>query len=83
MRKERRRPRSNEDDGTSPAYRNGVSRRTEIGYQRSAAGGEVNVSAPVGTYQPGPRRLEFRINPEASAREGFADDGRAHKVRIH
>jgi alpha-glucosidase len=72
-----------EDDGTSPAYRNGVSRRTEIGYQRSAAGGEVNVSAPVGTYQPGPRRLEFRINPEASAREGFADDGRAHKVRIH
>jgi len=46
-----------EDDGVSPAYRNGVYRRTSVAY----AGGEVDVSAPEGSYQPGARELVFTM----------------------
>ena len=50
-----------EDDGVSPAYRNGVYRRTGVTY----AEGEVNVSAPEGSFQPGARELLFTL-PDGS-----------------
>ncbi len=84
-----------EDDGASPAYRDGAFRRTNIGYRD----GEIDVGAPEGSYQPGARRLIFTIQSAPRAGEAlldgkslplkkpggavsveFADDGRAHKV---
>ena len=58
-----------EDDGVSPAYRNGVERRTNVTYHAS----QIDVSA-TGSYQPGPRKMHFVVHP---------DDGRPHKVQIH
>jgi alpha-glucosidase (family GH31 glycosyl hydrolase) len=70
-----------EDDGVSPAYRDGVERRTTVTYRRS----EIDVSAPTGTYQPGPRNLVFAVHPTTGARKPlqFADDGQPHVIRIH
>jgi alpha-glucosidase (family GH31 glycosyl hydrolase) len=59
-----------EDDGVSPAYRNGVERRTTVTYQSS----KIDVSAPAGSYQPGPRTMHFTVHP---------GDGRPHKVTMH
>ena len=65
-----------EDDGVSPAYRNGVERRTTVVYQAS----RIELSAPAGAYQPGPRALVF------AARGGkplqIADDGKAHTIKL-
>jgi alpha-glucosidase len=70
-----------EDDGVSPAYRNGVERRTTVTY-RSAS---INVGAPTGSYQPGARNIVFVVHPvQPSARPiQFADDGRPHYIQIH
>jgi alpha-glucosidase len=46
-----------EDDGVSPAYRNGVERRTSVIYHAS----QVSVSA-TGTYDPGPRQMHFMVH---------------------
>jgi alpha-glucosidase len=96
-----------EDDGVSPAYSNGVVRRTTIAY----AGGEISVSKPDGSYEPTPRNFLFTIHQASPAeqvlldgsplpslptgatargweRSGdsvlvqYADDGRAHTVKI-
>jgi alpha-glucosidase len=69
-----------EDDGVSPAYRNGVERRTAVTYRSS----EIDVSAPSGSYQPGPRNLIFEVRPAsgASQRAQLADDGGHHTVRL-
>jgi alpha-glucosidase len=64
-----------EDDGITPAYRQGVSRRTEVGYRAS----EIELSAPVGTYQPAPRHLLFTVQPGGQTAQ-IADDGRAHRL---
>ena len=70
-----------EDDGVSPAYRNGVERRTAVTY-RSA---EAAVSAPTGSYQPGPRNFLFVLHSAAGTSKPapLADDGGAHTVRLH
>jgi alpha-glucosidase len=65
-----------EDDGVSPAYRNGVERRTTVTYQASG----VEVSAPAGTYQPGARSFVFSMRGAKPVRVG--DDGRAHSVKV-
>jgi alpha-glucosidase len=69
-----------EDDGLSPAYRNGVERRTTVRYQAP----EINVSGATGSYLPGARRLMFAVH--AAAERGkpveFADDGRPHTIRV-
>ena len=62
-----------EDDGVSPAYRNGVFRRTTVSYQASGAGAEINVSAPAGSYQPGARNLVFAIRPAPVGQEALLD----------
>jgi alpha-glucosidase len=70
-----------EDDGVSPAYRNGVERRTTVTYRSS----NIDVSAPTGSYQPGPRNLVFAVHPVPRGNKPvqFADDGRPHHVQIH
>ena len=70
-----------EDDGVSPAYRNGVERRTTVTYQSF----KIDVSAPTGSYQPGPRNLVFAVHPttRASKPVQFADDGRPHHIQLH
>jgi alpha-glucosidase (family GH31 glycosyl hydrolase) len=74
-----------EDDGVSPAYRNGVERRTNVTYQSSHARAEIDVSAPTGSYQPGARNLLFAIHPapRASKPVQFADHGRPYHIQLH
>ena len=62
-----------EDDGVSPAYRNGAFRRTTVSYQRSDTGSEIDVSAPTGSYQPGPRRFVFTVHPAPQVTEALLD----------
>jgi alpha-glucosidase len=51
-----------EDDGVSPAYKRGDSRRTNITARRVGRGYSISVSAPEGRYNPGPRKFAFVIN---------------------
>lgn len=51
-----------EDDGASFAYLDGAERRTTVSYQASTAGGEISLSAPTGSYQPGDRDFVFAIH---------------------
>ena len=62
-----------EDDGVSPTYQNGVVRRTTVSYRASAAGAEINVSAPEGSYQPGARNLIFEVRPAPRAEQALLD----------
>ncbi|HVN05443.1 MAG TPA: TIM-barrel domain-containing protein, partial [Bryobacteraceae bacterium] len=65
-----------EDDGVSPAYRDGAIRRTAITYQSRS----VEVSAPTGTYQPGARNMVFVIHSAPPA-TGASLDGRPVPLR--
>jgi alpha-glucosidase (family GH31 glycosyl hydrolase) len=47
-----------EDDGLTPAYRNGVERRTTVTYHAS----RTHVSPPTGSYDPGPRKILFNVH---------------------
>ena len=69
-----------EDDGVSPEYNNGIWRRTVVNYQSS----QINVSAPAGSYQPGPRNFVFEVHPSlpGAAPVEFPDDGRAHYMQL-
>jgi alpha-glucosidase len=65
-----------EDDGTSPAYKQGAFRRTSVNVSSSNGATQVNLSAPEGTYNPGRRNLLFVFNSNASARQ-VSLDGKA------
>ncbi len=67
-----------EDDGLTLAYRQGVSRRTEVTY--SAPG--IELSAPTGTYQPAPRHLVFAVAGKGGGMAQITDDGRAHRLPL-
>jgi alpha-glucosidase len=54
-----------EDDGNSPAYKQGVFRRTSISVTPTNGAVEISMDAPQGTYNPGQRSLIFAI-PSAS-----------------
>jgi alpha-glucosidase len=61
-----------EDDGLSPAYKRGEFRRTKVSVRRGLRGYVVSVSAAEGTYQPGPRKVNFVLkslprNPSVAA----------------
>ncbi|MEK6280991.1 MAG: TIM-barrel domain-containing protein [Acidobacteriota bacterium] len=73
-----------EDDGLSPAYKNGAYRRTTINVARSGAGYAVTMGAPAGAYNPGPRKLTFVIKSEGrvSRSTTISDDGTTRKVPI-
>jgi len=51
-----------EDDGVSPAYRDGAFRRTAVTYAAEPGGARLTVAAPEGRYAPGPRRFEFTLH---------------------
>jgi alpha-glucosidase len=73
-----------EDDGISPAYKQGEVRRTTISARRVAAGYSISVSAPAGSYNPGPRKFAFLIKSGAQTRNvvTVADDGTARSVVV-
>jgi alpha-glucosidase (family GH31 glycosyl hydrolase) len=50
-----------EDDGTSPAYKNGMFRRTTVSSRREAKGFSVSTDAVEGQFNPGSRKLNFVI----------------------
>jgi alpha-glucosidase len=70
-----------EDDGVSQAYLKDGFRRTVVSYKTAAAGAEIEIGAPQGTYQAGARPLIFTVQ---SARWGMATalvDGAALPAR--
>jgi alpha-glucosidase len=48
-----------EDDGTSPAYKQGVLRRTRVAASGSGSTAQIELSAAEGSYNPGPRNFLF------------------------
>ena len=68
-----------EDDGMSPAYKQGAFRRTAINVRRGQRGFAVSVAAPEGSYNPGSRSLKFVVNTKSAI---VADDGKARQVDI-
>jgi alpha-glucosidase len=74
-----------EDDGVSPAYENGVFRRTAVRVAKSGAGFEIGVGAPEGTWAPPARAFVFVLHGGAAGRVRelrLADDGKAHEMAI-
>lgn len=72
-----------EDDGVSPAYKDGAFRRTTVNVRRVGNGYVVNVGAPIGQYNPGERKLSFFIKPAPAARMvTVTDNGRAREIEI-
>jgi alpha-glucosidase len=72
-----------EDDGTSPAYKTGVSRRTSVSISRIAEGYEINVGAPEGSYAPGPRKLVFVVKSVLSAKQVSIDGKPAARLQAN
>ncbi len=70
-----------EDDGVSQGYLNGTVRRTTVSYQATAAGAEIHVSAPAGSYQPGRRTLIFSVRLAPAAKEVLLDGHPLPSVR--
>jgi alpha-glucosidase len=64
-----------EDDGTSPAYEQGLSRRTTLSLTPSGKGYQLDLGAPQGTYAPAPRKFVFKLK-SMTARE-VSVDGKA------
>jgi len=52
-----------EDDGLSPAYKNGAFRRTSFTARRGLNGFVISIGAPQGAYNPGPRKFNFVVKP--------------------
>jgi len=50
-----------EDDGLSPAYKTGAFRRTTLTARRGPRGITVSVGPVEGSFNPGPRKLEFVV----------------------
>jgi len=57
-----------EDDGASPAYKQGVFRRTPVSVSKSAGMTQIKLSAPEGSYNPGARGFVFVLKPAPAAR---------------
>jgi alpha-glucosidase len=65
-----------EDDGTSPAYKRGVYRRTPVTVSTSDKGLEIAVGASEGSYQPGARKFLFVAPLDSTVREVTLDGKR-------
>jgi alpha-glucosidase (family GH31 glycosyl hydrolase) len=74
-----------EDDGTSPAYKNGAFRRTAINAKRSGGGYVVTIEAPEGKYEPGRRQLSFVIQSAGQTGKAVtvSDDGKRRSVQLN
>lgn len=62
-----------EDDGVSPAYRQGVFRRTQVSSSKMGNGFQVDVAVPQGSYNPGPRNLVFVLKSSLAVRQVSVD----------
>ena len=62
-----------EDDGVSPAYRQGMFRRTQVSSTKSTNGFQTDVAAPQGSYNPGSRDLIFVVKSGSAYRQVSVD----------
>lgn len=62
-----------EDDGASPAYQRGVSRRTAVRFATASAGARLTLAAPVGPFQPPARNFEFTVHAAPAFRTVLLD----------
>ncbi|HBB87724.1 MAG TPA: alpha-glucosidase [Blastocatellia bacterium] len=62
-----------EDDGLTPAYRQGVFRRTKIQFVSNRKGIQIHLNAPEGTYRPEARNLSFLMPTELSVKKILLD----------
>jgi alpha-glucosidase len=74
-----------EDDGASPAYKQGGFRRTTVSTKRIGAGYVVTTSAPEGTYNPGARKFSFVVKSIARGPRVVmtSDNGSEQTIRIY
>jgi alpha-glucosidase (family GH31 glycosyl hydrolase) len=56
-----------EDDGNSPAYKQGMFRRTSVSARPDGRGFVVSVDATQGQYNPGQRKLNFVVAGSTAA----------------
>jgi alpha-glucosidase len=73
-----------EDDGLTPAYKDGAFRRTTVNVSRADNSFVVSVGAPSGQFHPGTRKFGFVIKSAAANPKMLmiADDGKARTVEI-
>ncbi|MDQ1729201.1 MAG: alpha-glucosidase [Pyrinomonadaceae bacterium] len=72
-----------EDDGTSPAYKQGAVRRTTITARRVGGGYTVSVSAPEGSYNPGARKFNLLLKSTGAPRVvSVPDTGVARSIPL-
>lgn len=72
-----------EDDGTSPAYKTGMFRRTRITVSRSGVGYRLEVGAAEGKYVPPGRRFVFVLKQATGDKQvAVVDNGRPQTVFI-
>jgi len=71
-----------EDDGVSPAYKDGKYRRTKVAVRRGVEGIMIDIQAADGSYNPGERTFKFQIPSyeHVSKIVTAPGDGRAHQV---
>ena len=70
-----------EDDGASPAYTEGVFRRTPVRVSKTADGFDIEVGASEGTYRTPARDLAFEL-PDARQKARVPDTGTAQRLHI-
>lgn len=72
-----------EDDGVSPAYKDGAFRRTAFSARRSDRGLIVSVGAAEGKHDPGPRKFTFVLKSDGGdSTVTIVDDGKSRQVEI-
>jgi len=73
-----------EDDGLSPAYKQGVFRRTTVEGKRQGSRYMVTLKAPEGSFIPPNRRFIFNINSEQGKSKPVTvtDNGSAQAIEI-
>ncbi|HEY5073117.1 MAG TPA: DUF5110 domain-containing protein, partial [Pyrinomonadaceae bacterium] len=72
-----------EDDGLSPAYKQGAFRRTSVRVSRTTNGYVASVGAPLGQFNPGTRKFSLVIKSASAPKVvAVADDGRARQIEI-
>jgi alpha-glucosidase len=73
-----------EDDGISPAYKQGSFRRTTVEAKRQGSGYQVTLKAPEGKFDPGTRRMTFVVNSAGGKRRAVTvnDNGSARTIEV-
>jgi alpha-glucosidase len=74
-----------EDDGITPAYKDGGFRRTSVNAEQVAGGYIVTIRTPTGRYDPGSRKLSFVVKTGNGIHRvvTVTDDGNERKVKVN